>query len=441
MPVVAAPQVQGQIESHAALALLLLLGVVCVLDAAIIGALLTPIKNHFGLSDEQVGRISALFTFASLIGAPVFGYFANRYGRKPVLLAGVVLWSLSSIATGLTEGFVTLLIWRVLTGFGEAAYNGITPGWLADLYRPKWRNLVFSLYMLRNKIGQAAALALGAWLAAEYGWRTAFFVAGVPGLVLAFGLLFVREPAPGESDGASNPVNTNAVSTNTTDRPARLSLREGLKVFRHPAYVLHISALLLFMTAMTAQLWIPAFLHRAYAVPNRDAANFLAQVLLYTLPAGLIGGYFSSLWLRQFRWGFPAFLSVTSLLAALAYGVAYSVTDLGLSQTLIVAAIASFGLSAGTLTTLIVETVPARLRTSAVAYSVVLTSGVAGIVGPELIGILSDAYGLRVGILVAPASYLGASLIWLVLVFWFARQPAAVPISIPTPIPAQKLNS
>ena len=146
---------------HVSLALMLGLGVVCMMDAMIISSLLTPIKYEFGFSDEQIGRLSSMFTLAGIVGAPVFGALANRFGRKAVLLAGVVVWSIASIATGLAASFLGLLFWRVLTGFGEAAYNSLAPSWLADLYRPKWRNLVFSLYMVKNKIGVAAALALG----------------------------------------------------------------------------------------------------------------------------------------------------------------------------------------------------------------------------------------------------------------------------------------
>ncbi|WP_079437479.1 MFS transporter [Zoogloea sp. LCSB751] len=402
--------------AHASLALLLALGVVCVMDAMIIASLLTPIKNEFGFSDEQIGRLSSLFTFAGIVGAPVFGFLANRLGRKAVLLTGVLLWSVAAAATGLAEGFAGLLLWRIVTGFGEAAYNSLAPSWLADLYRPKWRNLVFSLYMLKNKIGAALALAVGGWVAAQYGWRAAFFVAGVPGLALALALVWVREPELGGSEAR-------AAGGAKAERP---DFRASLAVFRSPGYVLHGAALVFFFTAMSVQMWIPAFLHRVHGLANQQASAFLAQTLLFTLPAGLIGGYLSSLLLRPYRWGFPAFLSSTSVIAAAAFTLAYTTADLALAQILIVAAIASFGLSAGTLTTLVVETVPPRLRNSAAAFSVVLTSGVAGVIGPELVGILSDRYSLATAVLVAPACYLAAGLVWLGLAVAIKLSPARV---------------
>lgn len=409
--IVGAPSVsRWRSNSHLSLAIILGLGVVSVMDAMILSSLLTPIKQEFGFSDEQIGRLAALFTVAGILGAPFFGALANRFGRKRILLLGVVIWSVASLATGLAGGFLGLLFWRVLTGFGEAAYNSIAPSWLADLYRPKWRNLVFSLYMIKNKIGTACALAIGGWIASAYDWRTAFFVAGVPGLLLAASLALGREPAIGGTEPQA------------ASAPRKSALRLNLSVFRYPAYVLHLAGLVFFFTAMSVQIWIPAYLHRSFDVTNQVASSFLAQILLYTLPAGLIGGYLSSLLLRRFRWGFPAFLSTTSFLAAAAFFQAYTAQSLDVAQIYIALAIASFGFSAGTLTTLVVEAVPAALRNDATALSVVLTSGIAGVVGPEVVGALSDAYSLQQAVLLAPFSYFIAGIIWAVLAGFRARE-------------------
>lgn len=401
-------------NSHLSLAIILGLGVVSVMDAMILSSLLTPIKQEFGFADEQIGRLAALFTIAGILGAPFFGALANRFGRKRVLVLGVVIWSVASLSTGLAGGFIGLLFWRVLTGFGEAAYNSIAPSWLADLYRPKWRNLVFSLYMIKNKIGTACALALGGWIAAAYDWRTAFFVAGVPGLLLAASLAWGREPEIGATEGGPR----------STPAQPKSGLRLNFAVFRYPAYVLHLAGLVFFFTAMSVQIWIPAYLHRTFEISNLQASSFLAQILLYTLPAGLIGGYLSSLLLRRFRWGFPAFLSVTSFLAAAAFFQAYTTPSLDIARIYIAVAIACFGFSAGTLTTLVVEAVPATLRNDATSLSVVLTSGIAGVVGPEVVGALSDAYSLQTAVLVAPVAYFVAGIIWAVLAGFRALEKA-----------------
>ncbi len=406
---VASPQpALGRFWRHASLTLLLALGVVCVVDAVIISSLLTPIKAGLRLTDEQFSRTASLLTFAGIAGAPIFAFFANRFGRKRVLLAGILLWSIASIGSGLASGLAGLLLWRATTGFGEAAYNGLAPSWLADLYSAKWRNFVFSLFMLRNKVGYAVALWAGATIASRYDWHHAFFAAGIPGLLLALGLLFLKEPRPGESDGIL--------------RTLQPKLKDLLQVFRYPGYVAHAVALLVFFIAQMALIWIPAYLHRVYGLTNKEAAGFLAGVQLYTLPVGLIGGYLAGLTLQRLRGGLAGFLSLTSLVSAAAAYLAYTSHDLATTKAFIITFICAFGASAGTLTTLVVETVPPEHRISAGAFSAIISTGVSGIVGPELVGILSDHFGLRKAILVAPTAYFLAGLLWAALAIWLATQ-------------------
>jgi len=231
--------------------------------------------------------------FAGIAGAPIFAFFANRFGRKRVLIVGIILWSIASIGSGFTAGLAGLLLWRATTGFGEAAYNGLAPSWLADLYSAKWRNFVFSLFMLRNKVGYAIALWVGATVASRYDWHHAFFVAGIPGLLLAIGLLFVKEPRPGEADGGIL-------------RTLQPKSKDLLQVFRYPGYIAHAVALLVFFIAQAGLIWIPAYLHRVYGLTNKEAAGFFAGVQLYTLRVGLIGAYLAGLTLQKLRGGLAA---------------------------------------------------------------------------------------------------------------------------------------
>ena len=388
------------LRKHLSLALLLGLGVVCTLDAFIISALITPIKGELGLKDEMFGIVAATFTAAGMIGAPVFGYAAGRIGRKRALIGGAVLWSLASAGGALASGVVGLMLWRGLTGFGEAAYQGLAPSWLSDLYERRWRNFVFSLYMVRNKLGSAIGLALGAWLAAHYDWRVAFLASGVPGLVLAGGLLFLREPAPGASDGE-------------TAARRRLSLGEQLRVLAIPPYVAHLIALAFFYSGTaTAQVWAPAFLHRQYGLSNLAASGFMAAVLLFTAPVGLIGGFLAGRTLAGHASGLTWALAGTSLLAATFFAIAFASHDLATTKLFIVLAVIAFGSTAGSLTTLLVEFVPALLRASAGSIGAFVSAAISGAVAPWLLGHLSDRYGLGTAIFVGPAAYAVAAIVW-----------------------------
>lgn len=411
-PAAFVPEGASATPRHVSLAVLLALGVVCTLDALIISALITPIKSELGLKDEMFGIVAATFTAAGMIGAPVFGYAAGRFGRKRTLIAGAILWSLASSGGALASGVAGLMLWRGLTGFGEAAYQGLAPSWLSDLYDRRWRNFVFSLFMVRNKIGSAIGLALGAWIATHYDWRAAFLVSGIPGLILAAGLFFLREPGAGASDGETN-------------ARRRLSLREQLGVLAVPPYVAHLVALAFFYSGtMTAQVWAPAYLHRQFGLTNMAASGFLAAVLLFTTPVGLIGGFLAGRTLAKRPNGLTWALAVTSLLAATFFAIAYASHDLVTTKRFIVLAVIAFGSTAGSLTTLLVEFVPAVLRASAGSIGAFVVAATSGAVAPWLLGHLSDRYGLATAIFVGPAAYAIAGLVWIAAALTLFRSPS-----------------
>jgi hypothetical protein len=138
--------------------------------------------------------------------------------------------------------------------------------------------------------------------------------------------------------------------------------------------------------------------------------------------AGWLTGFFS---LHRQRGGYAAFLGITSTLASIGFFIAYQVSDLSEAKFWLSASYTIFALSVGSLTTLIVETVPPRLRTSAAGWSPLITGLIASVVVTEIWGVISDRYGLGRAILLAPTGYLLGGLLWLALALWQRRQPAA----------------
>ena len=394
--------------------LLLLLGVVSMVDGGIISSLLTPIKSELHLADEQFARMTSLGAFLGLWANPIFGYLGNKFGRKRVVFGGLLLLSLAEIASGLATNYDVLLVSRILVAFGGISYLVLAPSWIADLYAPKWRNFVFTVYHLKNRVGVSISLFLGAYITTHYDWHAAFIVTGGATLALIFLLFLVHEPKPGESEG------------HVEEAPKSHTLRESLQVFRYPGYILHVLAFAFFAVGMHGQQWIPAYLFRTFHITNQAASGFLGTLLLATIPLGLLAGWLTGfLSLHKQRGGYAAFLGFTSSLAAVAFFVAYHATDLGQAKLWLAIAFSIFALSVGSLTTLIVETVPPRLRTSAASYSPLITGLIAGVLAMELWGILSDRYGLGNAILLAPTGYLLGGLLWLGLAVWQRRQPEA----------------
>ncbi len=124
--------------------------------------------------------------------APLFGYLGDRMSRKGLIVAGVLVWSAGTLLSGWAPNLLSLLFFRVLVGLGEASYGTISPGWIADLYAPERRNLRISIFYVAIPVGSALGFILGGFMAAHFGWRSAFLWAGAPGLLLALLLLGAR---------------------------------------------------------------------------------------------------------------------------------------------------------------------------------------------------------------------------------------------------------
>jgi hypothetical protein len=136
-------------------------------------------------------------------------------------------------------------------------------------------------------------------------------------------------------------------------------------------------------------------------------------VLLGTLPIGLLGGWLTGIIsLHRHRGGYAGFLSLTSIAASAALFAAYHADDLATAKFWIATAFTIFALSVGSLSTLLVETVPPRLRTSATSLSPVVSGIVVSVLTSEAWGLISDHYGLRWAILLAPSGLLLAGILW-----------------------------
>src|SRR5262249_42166128 len=156
-----------------------------------------PIRREWGLSDTQVGWLGTAFILLyAAVGVPL-GRLADRSNRSRILSVGVLFWSLMTALSGLTRNFWQLFAVRLAVGVGEATCAPASTSLIGDPYPAQQRAKALSFFMMGLPIGLALSYLVSSQIAASYGWRTAFFVAGIPGLLCAVGALFLREPARG----------------------------------------------------------------------------------------------------------------------------------------------------------------------------------------------------------------------------------------------------
>jgi MFS family permease len=169
-------------------------------DRQITGAVAEPIRKEFGLSDAALGALGTAFTLLyAFVGVPL-GRLADRIGRKGILSAGVLAWSLLTVGSGLAQSFWQIFALRLGVGVGEASCAPAATSLIGDLFPANWRAKALAIFMLGLPVGIALSFAVSGTIARSYGWRTAFFVAGVPGILCAIAVLFVREPKRGAAE-------------------------------------------------------------------------------------------------------------------------------------------------------------------------------------------------------------------------------------------------
>ena len=169
-------------------------------DRQIPGAVGEQVRKEFMLSDSALGLLGTAFTILyAFVGVP-FGRLADKVGRKNILSAGVFFWSLMTVGSGLTYNFWQMFALRLGVGVGEASCAPAASSLIGDLFPPERRAKALSIFMLGLPVGVALSFAVSGTIAKTYGWRAAFFVAGIPGILCAIAVLFVKEPKRGATE-------------------------------------------------------------------------------------------------------------------------------------------------------------------------------------------------------------------------------------------------
>src|SRR6478609_6470502 len=172
------------------------------IDRQLLVILQEAIKKELLLSDTQLGLLSG-FTFAIFyvtVGIPI-ARFADKGNRRNIVAISLGLWSLMTTFSGLAKNFIQLLLARVGVGVGEAGGSPPAHAMISDYFPPEKRSTALSIYSAGIYFGILIGFLMGGYLNQHLGWRTAFFIVGVPGII--FSLLFyatVKEPRRGATD-------------------------------------------------------------------------------------------------------------------------------------------------------------------------------------------------------------------------------------------------
>ncbi len=372
------------------------------IDRYVASAVKDLFKKDLGFTDLQTSIPFTGFVIVYMLTSPLFSSLSERWSRKRLIAAGVALWSLATAGAALATGFATFLFARSLVGVGEAAYATISPTLISDYYPPERRNRMLTFFYVAIPVGAALGFTLGGVVGHAYGWRAAFLVCGLPGLLAAGLVLLIREPKRGAYDTAPMGV------LPTWPVALRHLRANSPYVFAVAGYVA-----VTWAGGGMAE-WFPTFLSRFRGMNIAEAGSITGTATVVGGLAGTLCGGLLADWLK--RKTKSPYLALSCLSMIPAAGFAILALTAG-SRMVIGAAIllAQFFLwfYNGPINAIIVNSVPAEMRARAVSMSILSIHLLGDAISPSMIGAISDrTHSLMNGMALIPVMLLLGAAIW-----------------------------
>lgn len=352
-------------------------------DRNIVGILIEPLKADLLLSDTQLGFLSgiAFALFYATLGIPI-AIFADRSNRRNIIAWSIAIWSAMTAVCGLAQNFWQLAIARIGVGIGEAGSSPPSHSMIADLYPKEQRSSAMSIYALGVYLGIMIGFIVGGFVAEWWGWRAAFFVVGLPGVLIALLVRFTMiEPPRGFADGVKPPP------MGKVNIKAGFAVLWRVRTTRHVVLGVTLTALVGYGTIV----WNPAFLMRSHGLTSGQVGLFLGPLMGVVGGLGAwIGGMLADkLAARDASWN--AWIVGLAKLLAIPFIVAFYMIDS--TFWALVAYCPAVFLGAfylGPSFAMIQSLTPLRSRALASAIMLLVLNLVGLGLGPQLIGIISD---------------------------------------------------
>ena len=389
-----------------ALFLLLAINLFNYIDRYVLASVEPEIRAHFFRSGDPnahalVGFLGTAFLVSYMVSAPIFGWLADRMSRWVIIGVSVILWSAATAASGLAGTFTLLLITRLFVGVGEGGYGPAAPTIIADLFPLLLRGRVLSYFYVAIPVGSAIGYAIGGFVAAHWGWQTAFFVVAPPGLLLGLACFWRADPR---------------AQSQRSKEKRRASLQDYLGLARTRSYVLNTLA----MTALTFAIggmsfWVPGYLEYR-GLPPTSRIIFGGITVFAGLTATLSGGIVGDSLRKRFP-GSYFLISGIGVIIAFPFSVVMLFTPFPSAWVLMFIAIFFLFFNTGPSNAALANVTHPSVRATGFALNILIIHALGDATAPPLIGAVADRTNMNVAFLVVSAMMLVAGVLWL----WAAK--------------------
>lgn len=359
------------------------------IDRQLLAILQESIKADLLLSDAQLGLLTgfAFAVFYVTAGLPIASW-ADRGNRRNIVSLSLFVWSFMTAISGFAQNYWQLLLARIGVGVGEAGGSPPSHSMISDIFAPESRASALGFYSTGVSFGILFGFLFGGWLNEYFGWRVAFLIVGVPGVLLAFLVRFtMAEPIRGLNEKRK-------VQPEGTSIRAVMALLWQRRSFRHMAMGAAMNAFAGYSVAN----WVASYMIRSYQMPTGELGTWLALVIGVGGAIGVFGSgvVADRLGKRDKRW----YMWMPAVACAIAFpfqfGIYFATEPYFALVMLIVPAVLSNAYLGATIAT-VHGLVGLRMRAlaSAILFFILNIIGLGA--GPSSVGLLSDllnpAYG------------------------------------------------
>jgi len=401
--------------ARTALALLLGINLFNYIDRFVLAAVEPSIRAAFFAPGDPnamaiTGTLAPAFLITYMLSAPVLGFLADRISRWLIVGVCAIFWSFATAASGFALTFTALFITRVFVGIGEGGYGPAAPTILADYFAVGMRGRIMAIFCGAIPVGSALGYVLGGLIDHHLGWRWAFYLVAIPGIILGLVCLSQKDPR-----------------TRTALEKQRRGARkeEYLALLRNRSFVINCLA----QTAMTFALgglafWMSAYLIFRKQPPELGTTIFGGITVIAGLLSTLLGGFVADRLQKRFR-GSYFLVSGVGMILAFPLCIAMLYTPFPLAWVFVFGAVFFVFLNTGPSNAALANVVGSKIRASAFALNILIIHLFGDALSPPLLGGVAGHFDMTMAFLVVSGAMLISGIIWLFGMKYLAADTAA----------------
>ena len=375
---------------HYGLAVMSVIHGLLYVDRGVMKLLLQPIKEDLRLTDTQLGLVTGIafgFFYATL-GLPI-SRWADRGNRVTIASLAIGLWGATVMGTVFVASYVQLLLARMMAAVGESGCAPPTYSLLGDYFPGKAeRTRAMSIYLTASGLATLISFLAAGWLNERYGWRMTFFLMGIPGLVMALVVrLTLIEPRTFTASAREGARSAPSLSSTV----AKLW---GMRSYRN----LTMALILLYTMSLGLAPWYAAFMIRTHEMGTAELGVWLGLLFSVFSTAGfLLGGHLAARWFPDDEAGQMRMSAIAIALIVPCYVGFFTVPNKYHALIILMPLLLSASICFAPTYALLQRLVGDDMRATALAFMMLLANLIGMGIGPQLVGLLSDAFMPRFG--------------------------------------------